>query len=342
MRRRLALVCVVLAAATPVWTQAADWRDASPHKTTLVEVEDGVKLEVLDWGGSGRALVLLAGLGDAVHVFDDVAPTLAARYRVIGISRRGHPGSSSPMTGYTLPRLAEDIVRVMDAVGLKAAVIVGHSFAGEEMHVLAARYANRVAGLVYVDAAFDRADRFEAHETASRAMPAMPRPQPADLASFAALRAFLTRLGAPPWPEARLRARYVANPDGTVRGPWSPEAYVMQAYSGEMRALTKAYTPERIRVPALSLYAVPASADDLMLPWYSPDDPSIRPKVDALYPLERENVKRHARWFLAFAGSSGLDGKFVRAVEVRGSHDLFVTSAREVLGHIDAFLRLLP
>lgn len=342
MRRPLVLACSLLAAAAPAWAQTADWRDESPHKVTHVEVEDGVQLEVLDWGGSGRALVLLAGLGDAVHVYDDVAPTLARRYRVIGISRRGHPGSSSPMTGYTLPRLAEDVVRVMDAVGLTTAVIVGHSFAGEEMHVLAARYANRVAGLVYVDAAFDRADRFEAYEAASRAMPAPPRPQPTDLASFAALRAYLTRMQNPPGPEARLRARYVTNADGTPRGPWSPEPHVMQAYSGEMRALTKAYTPERIRVPALSLYAVPLSADDMMRPWYPADDPSIRQKIDTLYPLERENVARHARWFLAFAGSSGLDGKFVRAIEVRGSHDLFISSTGEVVRHIDAFVALLP
>jgi pimeloyl-ACP methyl ester carboxylesterase len=341
MTARLALACVLLATATPAWPQTADWRDASPHKATQVEVEEGVTLEVLDWGGSGRALVLLAGLGDSLHVFDDVAPTLAMRYRVIGISRRGHPGSSSPMTGYTLPRLAEDIVRVMDALGLKTAVVVGHSFAGEEMHVLAARYTNRVSALIYVDAAFDRADRFEAHEAASRAMPAPPRPQPADSASFAALREYLTRLGNPVGPEARLRTRYVANADGTVRA-WSPEPHVMQAYQGEMRALTKAYKPERIRVPALPLYAVPASPDDLMRTWYPADDPAIRQKVDALYPLERENVQRHARWFAAFAGSSGLDGKFVKSSEVRGSHDLFVSSPREVLGEIDAFVKLLP
>jgi len=342
MSTRLALACVLLAAATPAWSQTAAWSDPSPHKASQVEVEEGVKLEVLDWGGRGRALVLLAGLGDSLHVFDDVAPTLAMRYRVIGISRRGHPGSSSPMTGYTLPRLAEDIVRVMDAVGLKTAVIVGHSFAGEEMHVLAARYTNRVSALIYVDAAFDRADRFEAYEAASRAMPAPPRPQPADLASFVALRAYLARLGNPYGPEARLRTRYVANPDGTIRGPWSPEPHVIKAYSGEMQALTKAYTPERIRVPALSLYAVPLSADDLMRSWYPADDPAIRQKVDTLYPLERENVQRHARWFAAFAGSSGLDGKFVKSSEVRGSHDLFVSSPREVLGEIDRFIELLP
>ena len=184
MRTPRVLACLLLVIATPAWSQPAEWRDQSSHKTTLVEVEDGVRLEVLDWGGSGQALLLLAGLGDSAHVFDDVAPTLAARYRVVGVTRRGHPRSSSPASGYTTARLAEDLVRVMDAVGLQRPVVVGHSFAGEEMHVLGARFASRIAGLVYVDAAFDRADRFQDYEAASRAMPAAPRPQPADLVSF--------------------------------------------------------------------------------------------------------------------------------------------------------------
>jgi non-heme chloroperoxidase len=38
------------------------WRDPSKHRVQFVTVEDGVRLEVLDWGGSGRPVVLLAGL----------------------------------------------------------------------------------------------------------------------------------------------------------------------------------------------------------------------------------------------------------------------------------------
>jgi len=34
---------------------------------------NGVRLHYLDWGGSGPALVFLAGLGDSVHRFDDRA-----------------------------------------------------------------------------------------------------------------------------------------------------------------------------------------------------------------------------------------------------------------------------
>jgi non-heme chloroperoxidase len=331
---RALVVCVLLAVAAPAWAQQIEWRDPSPHTTTLVTVEDDVRLEVLDWGGSGPALVLLAGLGDTAHVFDDIATMLTARYRVVGVTRRGHPHSSAPATGYTAMRLAEDVVRVMDAVGLKNPVVVGHSFAGEEMHVLGARYSTRIAGLVYVDAAFDRADKFEEHEAAAKALPAPPRPEPADLASFTALRAFLTRTQGPPGPEARLRARYAANADGSVRGAWTPDPPVLQAFSTEMRAMSAAYNPERIRVPALAIYAVPKSADELMRPWYNANDPAVRERVEKLYPLERENVARHAKWFAAFAERG-------RVAELSGGHDLFVRNPHDVLQQIEAFVSSL-
>lgn len=331
--RVLYVLCLLLAIATPASPQQMQWKDPSPHKTTLVTVEDDVRLEVLDWGGSGPALLLLAGLSDTAHVFDDVAPMLAMRYRVVGVTRRGHPRSSAPATGYGFARLAEDVVRVMDAVGLKNPVVVGHSFAGEEMHVLGARHSTRIAGLVYVDAAFDRGDRFEEHEAAAKALPGPPGPKPADLASFTALRAFLTTQG-PPWPEGRLRARFVANADGSVRGRWTPEPHVFQAFSNEIRAAYKTYNPERIRVPALAIYAVPKSADELMRPWYDADDPTVRKRVETLYPLARENVARHAKWFAAFAEQG-------RVSELSGWHDLFISNPRDVIQPIEAFVSSL-
>jgi non-heme chloroperoxidase len=63
--------------------------DPSPHTVQLVTVEDSVKLEMLDWGGSGRPLVLLAGEGGSAQVFDDFAPNLSSNYQVYGFTRRG-------------------------------------------------------------------------------------------------------------------------------------------------------------------------------------------------------------------------------------------------------------
>src|SRR5262245_23502283 len=107
-RSPLIVVLLLLAAATASTQQnQTDWKDHSPHVTRLVTVEDGVQVEVLDWGGSprpgsgqvGPALVLLSGLGGTAHQFDDVAPVLASRHRVIGMTRRGHRGSSAAPGG---------------------------------------------------------------------------------------------------------------------------------------------------------------------------------------------------------------------------------------------------
>jgi len=63
------------------------------YDPVYISVDDNVPLEVLDWGGSGRALVLLAGGGDTAHGFDGFAPKLTAHNHVYGIARRGFGAS---------------------------------------------------------------------------------------------------------------------------------------------------------------------------------------------------------------------------------------------------------
>jgi len=343
-----AMALLLTTAASSTTPQEKEWRDPSPHSVKLLEVETDVRLEVLDWGGSGRPLLLLAGGGDTAHVFDDLAPTLARRYRVVGLTRRGHPGSSAPLTGYAVARLADDIMRVMDAVGLKTPVVVGHSFAGEEMHALGARYASRLAGLVYVDAAFDRGDDAdsEAFNAVARTVPAAPGPKAADLTSVRALRAYLDTYGGA-GPEAHVRARWVVSPDGSVAGRYTPEKPVIQAMTKEMRAaFSKPYAPPRISVPALAIYAIPKSADDLIrrgssdrLPFLelatqAANDPAVRERVEKLYLLTRERVRNHEKWFEAFAERG-------RVVELSGTHHLIISNPGEVLQQIESFVSSL-
>ena len=71
--------------------QPAAAADSSPHKVQFVTIEKDVKLEVLDWGGSGRPLVFLAGSGLDAHEFDSFAPKFTGAHHVYGISRRAHP-----------------------------------------------------------------------------------------------------------------------------------------------------------------------------------------------------------------------------------------------------------
>jgi non-heme chloroperoxidase len=131
--------------------------DTSPHKVQFVTVDKDVRLEVLDWGGTGRPLVFLAGMGNTAHNFDAFAPQFTAHYHVYGITRRGFGTSSKPVPttdNYTADHLGDDVLAVMDALKLTRPVLVGHSFAGEELSSIGSRYPEKVAGLIYLEAAY--------------------------------------------------------------------------------------------------------------------------------------------------------------------------------------------
>ena len=138
--------------------QIASTQAPSPSpRSQFVDVEQGVKLEVLDWGGSGQAVVLLAGLGNDAHVFDRFAPKLARSFHVYGITRRGFGASSKPAPtteNYSARRLGDDVIAVVDSLHLEKPVLVGHSIAGEELSSVATRYPDKIRGLVYLDAAY--------------------------------------------------------------------------------------------------------------------------------------------------------------------------------------------
>ena len=137
-------------------TEETAWKiDSSPHTQRFVIVGKDVQVEVLDWGGSGQPLVLLAGLGNTAHIFDKFAPKLIAKYHVYGVTRRGFGSSSRPIPNsenYSSDRLADDVIAVIDSLHLKHAVLAGHSVAGEELSSIGSRHPEEVAGLIYLDA----------------------------------------------------------------------------------------------------------------------------------------------------------------------------------------------
>ena len=136
-------------------------RDSLVHfKSTFITVDKNVKLQVIDWGGSGRPLVLLAGLGATAHAFDKFAPELTANYHVYGITRRGFGASSAPAPtkgNYSADRLGDDVLAVVDALKLNRPVLVGHSIAGEELSSIGSRCPEKVSGLIYLDAGYSYA-----------------------------------------------------------------------------------------------------------------------------------------------------------------------------------------
>jgi pimeloyl-ACP methyl ester carboxylesterase len=105
-------------------------------------------------------VVLLAGLGDTAHIFDQFVPKLKAKYHAYAITRRGFGASDAPLPAgenYSANRLGDDVIAVVDTLRLTHPVLVGHSIAGEELSLIGSRYSDRVAGLVYLDAGYQYA-----------------------------------------------------------------------------------------------------------------------------------------------------------------------------------------
>jgi pimeloyl-ACP methyl ester carboxylesterase len=219
--------------------------DTSPHNMTFVAVDSDVKLEVLDWGGGGDPMVLLTGLGDNAHVYDEFAYQFTDRFRVIGITRRGFGRSSQPARGYDLDTRARDDIAVLDALHIRRAVFVGHSIAGTELSKLAAVYPDRVEKLVYLDAL----------DIGSGGWAAIPQPPSApeltatDLESVQRLAAASARDDGYRKPLAASCNMIRIGVSGRILGPVTPPGI-----SGKMVAGLQPAAYTRIRAPALGIF----------------------------------------------------------------------------------------
>lgn len=154
-RPLLALVLGLLIAVIPM--VALVETNSRPH-SSLIEIRDHIDLHYLDWGGDKQPLLLLAGLGDSSYVFTELAPLLTSDFRVVAMTRRGYGQSDVTRDGYTIADRVEDVRSFLDALKIQKVILVGHSVAGDELTAFALTYPERVKALVYLDAAYDRAD----------------------------------------------------------------------------------------------------------------------------------------------------------------------------------------
>lgn len=306
---------------------------ARAQQTFFLTVEPGVQLEVLDWGGAGRSIVLLAGFGHTAHIFDNIAPELrSATHHVYGITRRGFGFSSHPESGYTMQRLADDVLAVVDTLRLERPVLVGHTIAGQEMSLLASQHRKRLGGLVYLDAADpDLPARLKDRtlQKLTQALPA-PEPTPADRESFGGLQAWYGRVFGVTPPESELRNCYYAKPDGGV-GNWRGRAGVWEAVSESARRADYL----SIEVPALALFAAQRSARDVA-PWLETKDAMRLAALDEAYEYAVKERALAKKAFLTGAGNR-------RVLELRGAdHYLFLSNEADVLREVRRFLSTLP
>lgn len=252
MRNVILVVCsffVMMPSYAQESPATSDWTDSSPHQVHSVTVTPNVQLEVLDWGGSGKVLVFLAGLSQNAHIFDHFVPRFTDHYRVLGITRRGHGASSWPDSSYAIGRLIEDIRVVLDTLDVEHAIFTGHSYAGSEMTQLAVVDPNLVVGLIYIDAVQDLTQ-----------IPAVAQAGCPEGKKFeeAAQRSYQN-------PEAFRRTQQRTSADGALQPNASTTAI------GQIMANIAPPNYADVKAPALAVTYVPERMEDI---WFGMADPS--------------------------------------------------------------------
>ena len=310
--------------------QQARWHDSAPHEVHSIPVDQGVQLEVLDFGGSGSPMLLLPGLGATAHSFDELAPRLARKHRVIAVTRRGTGYSSKPDFGFDTPRLAQDVLRVMDAMRLDKVILAGHSIAGDELTWLGGHHADRIAALVYLDAAYDRSgDRNTPAAVRlrelNRFLPPEPPIPPQALLNFDAMSKMLLEREHLRLPEGELIAFRRVN-DPAFAGVPNIDGRVMQAIAAAIEAPGYA----AVKIPALAIYAF-ENPDKPLPPWYDANDKelaaTLAERARLLDDLKRRSIDLFARNF-----EQG------QVLEMQNaSHYIIQSNEQEVLEAIEKF-----
>ncbi|HEV8053182.1 MAG TPA: alpha/beta hydrolase [Parachlamydiaceae bacterium] len=115
---------------------------------------NGIDIHYLRTGGDKPSVVLLHGLMLNGACWTPLARALEEDYDVIMPDARGHGNSSNPSQGYSYDNLADDVQCLIEALGLDAPVLLGHSMGGMTAAVVASRTPKRLRGLVLVDPTF--------------------------------------------------------------------------------------------------------------------------------------------------------------------------------------------
>jgi 3-oxoadipate enol-lactonase len=112
---------------------------------------DGVRL-VCHVRGASRApaLVLLHGLGDDGSTWDVAGEEFARHFRVLAIDLRGHGQSDWPGT-YSFELMRDDVLGVLDQLGLERVNLLGHSMGGTVAYLIAERAPGRLDRLILED-----------------------------------------------------------------------------------------------------------------------------------------------------------------------------------------------
>jgi pimeloyl-ACP methyl ester carboxylesterase len=102
--------------------------------------------------GPGPAVVLLHGFPLSNAMWKEQVNGVGSIYRIIAPDLRGHGGSPTPDGVYTMDEMADDVIELLNRLGLEVPVVIGGlSMGGYVALSLVARYPARVRGLMLMD-----------------------------------------------------------------------------------------------------------------------------------------------------------------------------------------------
>jgi pimeloyl-ACP methyl ester carboxylesterase len=112
---------------------------------------DGVSIRYEVHGTEGRPLVFVHGWSCDRSYWRGQVEHFARGHRVVTLDLAGHGESGAGREEWTMPAFGEDVVAVVEELGLEDVVLVGHSMGGDVIVEAALRLPARVAALVWVD-----------------------------------------------------------------------------------------------------------------------------------------------------------------------------------------------
>ncbi len=117
----------------------------------LLELPGG-EIEVVEKGPRGASpIVLIHCFSCAINYWNGMIPLLAREHRVIAVDLLGHGGSEKPTSGYTVPDQADLVAQALGRLGVRDAVVVGHSLGGSIAVGLAERSPQLVKKVMIVE-----------------------------------------------------------------------------------------------------------------------------------------------------------------------------------------------
>lgn len=170
MKRTLSTLLAVLAPLAPAPAARAQcWveRAKAVGAGATVKSADGVPIRYQSTGKGEPALVLVHCWSCDRHLWDEVVPRFASERCVVTIDLAGHGESGKGRKDWTIAAFGRDVKAVVDALGLKRMVLVGHSMGGPVTLEAARLMPGRVVGLVPVDTLHNVAKASSPEEVAS-------------------------------------------------------------------------------------------------------------------------------------------------------------------------------